>query len=60
MPFFKARSIWALNVIREDRRVDLLREKLKSEDQLVRFNTATALSTMDVDDGVKVIEELKD
>ncbi|MBN2209098.1 MAG: HEAT repeat domain-containing protein [Candidatus Coatesbacteria bacterium] len=56
-PHTRWRSIWALNVIRDDRRIDLLREKLKSTDQLVRFNAATALSTMDVDDGIKVIEE---
>ncbi|MBN1593797.1 MAG: HEAT repeat domain-containing protein [Candidatus Coatesbacteria bacterium] len=56
-PHTRWRSIWALNVIREDRRIDLLREYLSSDDVVVRFNAATALSTMDVDDGVKVIEE---
>jgi len=56
-PHTRWRSIWALNVIRADRRAALLREHLKSEDEIERFNAATALSTMDVDDGIRVIEE---
>ncbi len=56
-PHTRWRSIWALNVIGDDRRVALLKEHLKSENELERFNAATALSTMDIDDGIKVIEE---
>jgi len=56
-PHTRWRSIWALNVIGDDRRIALLKEHLKSKNELERFNAATALSTMDVDDGVKVIEE---
>ena len=56
-PHTRWRSIWALNVIRDDRRAGLLKEHLKSENEIERFNAATALSTMDIDDGVKVIEE---
>jgi len=56
-PHTRWRSIWALNVIRDERRIALLKEHLKSEDEIERFNAATALSTMDIADGVKVIEE---
>lgn len=56
-PHTRWRSIWALNVIGDDRRIALLKEHLKSKNELERFNAATALGTMDIDDGVKVIEE---
>ena len=56
-PHTRWRSIWALNVIGDDRRIALLKEHLASKNELERFNAATALSTMDIDDGVKVIEE---
>ncbi|HUT03290.1 MAG TPA: HEAT repeat domain-containing protein [bacterium] len=56
-PHARWRSIWALNVIGEERRAVLLKAYLKSSNKLERFNAATALSSMDIDDGVKEIEE---
>ncbi|MCD6327678.1 HEAT repeat domain-containing protein [bacterium] len=57
-PHTRWRSIWALNVIKDDRRIDMLRDRMKAtESKLEQFNIATALSSMGEDDGIRIIEE---